>query len=79
VDLGIARKWALVCGASKGLGFGCARALAREGVHVTIVARQPDTLMEAAKRLRAEASDVQVVPVTAEITTDEGRRRVFRS
>ena len=39
MDLGIAGKRALVCAASKGLGRGCALALAREGVHVTIVAR----------------------------------------
>ena len=39
MDLGIAGKWALVCGASKGLGFGCAQALVREGVNVIIVAR----------------------------------------
>ncbi len=39
MDLGIKGKWALVCGASKGLGFGCAEALVREGVHVLIVAR----------------------------------------
>ena len=31
MDFGIAGKWALVCGASKGLGFGCAQALVREG------------------------------------------------
>ena len=39
MDLGIAGKWALVCGASKGLGFGCAQALVREGVNVVINAR----------------------------------------
>jgi len=33
MDLGIAGKRALVCAASKGLGRGCALALAREGVH----------------------------------------------
>ena len=32
MDLGIAGKRALVCGASKGLGYGCALSLAREGV-----------------------------------------------
>ena len=32
--MGIAGKTALVCGASKGLGFGCAQALVREGVNV---------------------------------------------
>ena len=39
MDLGIAGKQALVCAASKGLGRGCALSLAKEGVHVTIVAR----------------------------------------
>ena len=39
MDLGIAGKAAIVCGASKGLGFGCAEALAAEGVHLTMVAR----------------------------------------
>ena len=39
MDLGIAGKWALVCGASKGLGYGCALALVREGVNVVINAR----------------------------------------
>ena len=37
MDLGIAGKWALVCGASKGLGLGCAQALAGEGVNVPML------------------------------------------
>ena len=44
MDLGIAGKWALVCGASRGLGFGCAAALVQEGVNVLVVARRPDVL-----------------------------------
>jgi hypothetical protein len=36
MDLGIKGKWALVGGASKGLGWGCARALALEGVNVVM-------------------------------------------
>ena len=39
MDLGIAGRKALVCAASKGLGRGCAEALAREGCEVTICAR----------------------------------------
>ncbi len=39
MDLGIKGKWALVCGASKGLGLGCAQALSAEGANVVIVAR----------------------------------------
>ena len=76
MDLGIAGKWALVCGASKGLGLGCAQALAREGVHVVMVARGAEALEAAAAALRAEAG-VQVLPVAADITTPEGRAAVF--
>ena len=39
MDLGIRGKTALVCAASKGLGKGCAQALAREGVNLVITAR----------------------------------------
>ena len=52
MDLGIAGKKALVCGASAGLGFACAQALVREGVDVLIVARTEAPLLAAAERLR---------------------------
>ena len=80
MNLGITGKWALVCGASKGLGYGCAQALAREGVHVVIVARSADVLQSAAERLRADADvpkGTQVEPIAADITTPEGRAKVF--
>jgi len=48
VDLGIHGKTALVCGASKGLGRGCAAALAREGCRVTLIARQREALEKTA-------------------------------
>ena len=44
MDLGMAGKWALVCGASKGLGLGCAQALAGEGANVLMVARGAEAL-----------------------------------
>jgi 3-oxoacyl-[acyl-carrier protein] reductase len=75
MDLGIKGRWALVCGASKGLGFACAQALANEGVHVLIVARTARTLEAAATVLRQ--SGVQVLAVAADITTPEGRAAVF--
>ena len=77
MDLGIAGKWALVCGASKGLGLGCARALAREGVNVLIVARGAEVLQAAADQLKKEAKGAQVLAVAADITTVEGRAAVF--
>ncbi|MCX7742264.1 MAG: SDR family NAD(P)-dependent oxidoreductase, partial [Tepidimonas sp.] len=54
MDLGIAGRWALVCGASRGLGWGCARALALEGVHVVMAARGQAALQAAVAALRAE-------------------------
>jgi 3-oxoacyl-[acyl-carrier protein] reductase len=78
MDLGIAGKWALVCGASKGLGLGCAQALARDGVHVLMVARGEEALAAAAGQLRGQVpAGTQVQHVAADITTVEGRARVF--
>ena len=78
MDLGIAGKWALVGGASKGLGRGCALALVREGVNVVIVARGAEALERTAAELRAHAGPAaQVLAVAADITTAEGRAAVF--
>ncbi|MGV8803361.1 MAG: SDR family oxidoreductase [Polaromonas sp.] len=80
MDLGIAGKWALVCGASKGLGFGCAQALVREGVHVLIVARGAEALQAAANKLIADSArpeSVSVQFVAKDITTPQGREAVF--
>ncbi len=80
MDLGIAGKWALVCGASKGLGFGCAQALVREGVNVLIVARGAEALQAAASTLQADPArpkGAEVKQVAADITTAEGRAAVF--
>lgn len=88
MDLGIAGKWALVCGASKGLGYGCALALVREGANVVINARNGEALEQAALRLTtAIANDAaasgktgvlpQVLAVAADITTPAGRAAVF--
>ena len=67
MDLGIAGRRALVCAASKGLGRGCAEALAREGVQVTIVARNEGALAATAAEIGAAAH------VACDITTPEGR------
>ena len=72
MDLGIGGKSALVCAASKGLGKGCALALAGEGAAVTLVARNPQTLEAAAEEIRA-ATGARVSTVAADITTAAGR------
>lgn len=73
MDLGIAGKWALVCAASKGLGKGCAQALAAEGVNVVITARGAEALQATAAEIRAANPQVQVIAVAGDITTPEGR------
>jgi 3-oxoacyl-[acyl-carrier protein] reductase len=80
MDLGISGKWALVCGASKGLGRGCAQALVREGVNVVIVARGADVLAQTVAALQGEITQFarpDVKSVAADITTVEGRDAVF--
>ena len=72
MDLGIKGKVALVCASSKGLGRGCALALAREGVNVTLVARGVEALEKSAQAIRQETG-VTVTAVVADIATEAGR------
>jgi 3-oxoacyl-[acyl-carrier protein] reductase len=73
MDLGVKGKWALVCAASKGLGKGCAAALAAEGVNVVITARGLEALHETAAELRLAHPGIEVRPVAGDITTEQGR------
>jgi 3-oxoacyl-[acyl-carrier protein] reductase len=72
MDLGIAGKRALVCAASRGLGRGCAEALAREGVEVTICARTAADVERAADEIGAVVGR-RVGRVACDITTPAGR------
>jgi 3-oxoacyl-[acyl-carrier protein] reductase len=76
MDLGIRGKRAIVCASSKGLGLGCARALAEAGVELVMNARTAATLEAAAEAIRAEFG-VPVVAVAADITSEEGRAAVL--
>jgi len=76
MDYGIRGKKAIVCAASQGLGRGCAIALAREGVDLTINARTAPTLDATAEAIRRETG-VSVVAVAADITTAAGRAAVL--
>jgi 3-oxoacyl-[acyl-carrier protein] reductase len=73
MDLGLRGKWALVCAASKGLGKGCALALAGEGVNVVITARGAEALQATAAQLRALPGAAEVRAVAGDIATAEGR------
>ena len=72
MDLGIKGRKAIVCAASKGLGKGCARALAAEGVSLVVNARGAEALEATAAEIRADFG-VDVVAVAADVTTHEGR------
>ncbi len=66
MDLGLSGRTALVWGASRGLGYACAAALAAEGVAITIAARGAAGVKAAADRLGCQG-------VAADITKPEGR------
>lgn len=72
MDLGIAGKRAVVCASSKGLGLGCAEALAAAGVQLVMNARGADALEASAEAIRA-AHGVNVQTVAADVTTAEGQ------
>ena len=55
MDLGLGGRTAIVCGASAGIGLGCAEALADEGANVVMFARRLDVLEREAERLGARA------------------------
>jgi len=68
--------WAVVTGASSGIGFEFARVLARRGLPVLAVARRRERLEALAK----EAADYggRVEPLTADLMTDQGVTSVVR-
>ena len=78
MDLGIRGKTALVCAASKGLGKGCAMALAREGVNLVITARGSDALEATADEFRNRFK-VEVKTVVGDITTPQGRDAALKA
>ena len=76
MDLGISGRRAIVCAGSKGLGRGCAEALAAEGVELVLNARGAEALAATAAAIRAEHG-VAVTAVAADVTTPEGRQAVL--
>ena len=73
MDLGIAGKTALLMSSTRGLGFGCAAALAAEGVSVVINGRNIKSGIDAISRLGGKAHFVQ-----ADISQPTEREHLFR-
>jgi len=71
MDLGIAGRKAIVCASSKGLGKGCARALALAGCEVVINGRTAEVLEATARELAATGA--KIIPVVADVATRAGQ------
>jgi len=78
MELKIKGRNAIVCASSKGLGRGCAKALAREGVNVVINGRNADEVAKTAAEIRAE-SRVLVTEVVADVSTSDGRAKLLQA
>ncbi|MEO0401839.1 MAG: SDR family oxidoreductase [Pseudomonadota bacterium] len=78
MDLGLAGKRAVVCASSKGLGLGCAEALAEAGVALVMNARGSEALEASAEAIRA-AHGVEVVTVAADVTTPDGQAALIEA
>ena len=78
MDLGIRGKRALVCASSRGLGRGCAEALAAAGVNLVMNARGAEALEAAAAEIRS-AHGVDVTAVPADVTDEDQRVAVLEA
>jgi len=78
MDLGIKGKRALVCAGSKGLGRGCAEALAEGGCDIVLNARGADALEATATHIR-DTYGVTVTTVAADVATEEGRDALLKA
>ncbi|MGR3794477.1 SDR family oxidoreductase [Vannielia sp. SX4] len=76
MDLGISGKRALVAASSKGLGLGCARALAEAGCSLVMNARGEEALEASAEAIRKDFG-VEVETVACDVTTEEGRAKLL--
>src|SRR6201995_5495200 len=76
MDLGIAGRRAVVCASSKGLGRGCAEALAREGVDVVINGRNEAEVMATTEAIR-QSSRVNVTPLVPDVASEAGQEALL--
>jgi 3-oxoacyl-[acyl-carrier protein] reductase len=77
MDLGLEGANALVTGASKGIGFACARLLAEEGCAVAINARDGERLGSAAESL-AGSTGCRALAIAGDMSVSEDAERVNR-
>lgn len=76
MELGLNGKIAIVCGASRGLGYAVAERLAREHARVAIVARDATGLEAATEKLRKETGG-EILPLCADVADDTQMQTAF--
>lgn len=77
MDLGISGYWAIVTAASRGLGKGCAKALAQEGVNLVINARNVEALASTARELQALNTGIEICTVAGDIGDETVRSAIL--
>jgi 3-oxoacyl-[acyl-carrier protein] reductase len=75
MDLGISGRKAIVCASSRGLGYGCAKALAEAGCTVVLNGRDEKRLNEAVAEL--SKTGAKIIPVAADVARPEGQKALF--
>src|SRR4051812_48813823 len=62
-----ATQYALVTGASSGIGFELAKLLAQDGYSLVIVGRKQNSLEKTAEQLKAINNNIKVVPIAKDL------------
>ena len=79
MNLGLEGKNAIICASSKGLGKGCAKALAQEGANVWMNGRTSKTLENAVEEVKSVAKGGSVTGICCDVTTEEGRSTILNA
>lgn len=76
MDLGLKGKKAIICASSRGLGKGCAEALAEAGCDIVLNGRN-ETVLEETRTLLQNRFGVSVAAIAADVSTREGQEALL--